>query len=313
LDTTLWVDRYIPQTLDEYVWRDGNLRAKAGEWIAAGALPHLCFAGKSGLGKTSLAKLLLKLLNVPSGDILFIKASRVRKVELLEAQITGFVQTYPMIENEHGIKYVILDEADALSLLSQKFLRSEIEQYSATVRFIFTCNYVEKIESAIRSRCQEFNFEALDQSEFVMRVAEILDREGVAADTDILCEYIEAAYPDLRKCIGLVEQNTVEGRLCAKPKSDHAAHDFMFEVVEMFRKRQHTAARKLIISQASPEEYDDIYRWLYRNVELFGDTPDQHDDALIIVRDGLYKSKFVADEEINLSATICEMVRLTRK
>ena len=309
----LWVDKFIPQTLDEYVWRDPAMRTKFEEYLREGGMPHLLLSGRAGLGKTSLAKLMLRLLGVPEGDILVIKASTIRKVDDFQDRVIGFVQTYPMIENEHGIKYILLDEADALSHMSQKFLRSEMESFSATARFIFTCNYPQKIEPAILSRLQQFHFEALDMENFIVRVSSVLDRENVRYDLDHLVEYIDVAYPDLRKCIGLVQQNTVGGELQPKPKVDKKSLDWMIDAVAMFKKHQHTAARKMIVQQASVEEYPDVFRFLYQNLDLFGETQDQQDDALVIIRDGLYKHNFVADPEINLSACIVECCRLTRK
>lgn len=308
----LWVDRYIPNTLEEYVWRDQSMRRKFEEYISDGAMPHLLFSGRAGLGKTSLAKLMLKLLGVPEGDILIVKASSVRTVDLFQDKIMGFVQTYPMIENENGIKYILLDEADSLSHMSQKFLRSEMESFSATARFIFTCNYPQKIEPAILSRCQQFHFEALDMENFIIRVSSILDDEQVSYDLDHLVEYIDDAYPDLRSCIGLVQKNTVAGTLQAKPKADGKNTDWLFDAVELFKKNQHTAARKMIVAQASADEYPDVFRWMYNNLDLWGDTQDRQDDALVIIRDGLYKCGAIADQEINLSATFCELIRLTR-
>lgn len=313
LSIQLWVDKYIPASIEQYVWRDSAMRRKFEEYLAEGAMPHVLFSGRAGLGKTSLAKLMLKLLGVPSGDILIIKASNLRRVEELQEKIMGFVQTYPMIENINGIKYILLDEADSLSHLSQKFLRSEMESYSSTARFIFTCNYPQKIEPAILSRCQQFHFEALDMENFIIRVASILDDETVTYDIDHLVEYIDEAYPDLRKCIGLVQKNTIAGTLEQKPKADSRSTDWLFDAVGLFKSNRHGDARKMIIAQASVDEYPDIFRWMYNNLELWGATQDQQDDALIIIRDGLYKSSFVGDAEINLSATFAQLMQLTRK
>lgn len=307
--TALWVDSHAPKTLDDYVWRDETMRSKFEEWIGEGALPHLLFSGRAGMGKTSLARLLTKSLNVPDGDVLFVKASRERKVDLLEDRITGFAQTYPMIDNPHGIKYIILDEADSMSLQAQKFLRSEMDHYSATVRFIMTCNYPEKIMPAISSRCQSFHFEALSQEAFILRVMGVLAAEKVEYDNQVLTDYIEESYPDLRRCIGLVQKNTVAGVLTSKTEESRTL-DYMIDAVELFKNRRHTEARKIICAQVQPEEYPQVFRFLYENVALFGDTPDQQDDALVIIRDGLYKHSIVADAEINLSATIVQLVRI---
>ena len=299
----LWVDKYASKSMDEYVWRDTVMRERFEEWIQEGALPHLLFSGKPGMGKTSLARLLLKLLNVPEGDILFIKASSrdARTADGLETKITRFAQTYPMFDNQHGIKYIILDEADSMSPLAQRFLRSEIEQYSATVRFIFTCNYPDKMESAVVSRCQQFHFDALSQQDFVLRILAILQ--------SVLADHIDETYPDLRKCIGVIQKNTVGGVL--RPKtSETFRNQSLGEVVNLFQQRKHTEARKMLISSLTHEEYPDAFRFLYENMSLFADTEEQEDDGLVIVRDGLFKHNFISDPEINISATIVQLVRM---
>ncbi len=307
----VWSEKYRPQTLDEYVWRDPTMRRKFETWLEQGVLPDLILSGRAGTGKTSLVKLLLKLLGVPEGDILTIKASRERQVDKIEARITGFVQTYPMMENEHGIKYVFLDEADSMSHLSQKFLRSEMDHYKATTRFIFTLNYINRMEPAIISRCQHFHFEALSQDEFLVRVADVLAAEKVTYEPEHLVEYIGMTYPDLRKCIGVLDQNTIRGVLQPKPRADEANRDYLIDAIAMFKSRRFGEARKLIISQTVADEYPDVFRWLYQNLELWG-SEEQQDEALIVIRDGLYKHSFVADAEINLSATISQLAQLLR-
>lgn len=309
----LWVEKYRPTTLDDYVWRDLTMREKFEEFLSHGALPHLLLSGKSGLGKTSLAKLMLKLLGIPDGDILTIYASRERKIDEIQERIMNFVKTYPMIDNPTGMKYVLLDEADAMSQQSQKFLRSEMENFTDTTRFILTCNYPQKIMPAILSRCQQFHFEALKQEDFVVRLQAILVEENINFEVNDLVDFIDGTYPDLRKCINLIEQSCVNGNLRPLNKEDSNVHDYMFEAIELFKARQHSTARKMIVSQASVEEYPEIFRFLYNNLDLWSEEQDTQDDALIIIRDGMYKHNFCADSEINLSATIAELVRLGRK
>lgn len=310
MTVSIWTEKYRPNTLDEYVWRDPNMRSKVVEWIAEGGIPHLILSGKSGLGKTSLAKLILKMLNVPKGDILEINASRDRRIDALQDRIVQFCSTYTMIDNEHGIKYVLLEEADSMSILAQKFLRAELESNLSHVRFIFTCNYVNKIEPAIIGRCQHFNFEELAMEEFIVRLSNILDEESVTYEIPNLIEYIETAYPDLRKCINMIQQSTVAGILQPMTGHEGLGFDYLVEVANMFKANNHKAARQLIVEQASVEEYPEIFRFLYQNLELWGESDAQQDDALIIIRDGLYKHAIISDPEINLSATILQLCRL---
>jgi DNA polymerase III delta prime subunit len=308
-----WTFKYLPKELSDYVWRDPLLQQKANEWLGEGALPHLILSGKSGLGKSALAKLLLRLLGVPKGDILELNASRERKIDDLQDRITTFCSTYTMIDNQHGIKYVLLEEADAMSLLAQKFLRAELESNIGHVRFIFTCNYQEKIETAIRGRCQHFHFEALDLEEFVQRLMFILDSEKVSYKQDELIEFIEATYPDLRKCINTVQQSTVGNVLQPMSKAEAKGFDYLLEVSGLFKKGQHKQARELLVANAPLEEYPDLYRFLYQNLNLWGSTNDQQEDALLIIRDAVYRDQIVADREINMAACIVELGRIARK
>jgi replication factor C small subunit len=308
----IWTEKHRPQELDEYVWRDPVMHAKVVEWLAEGAIPHLILSGKSGLGKTSLAKLMLRQLGVPKGDILEINASKERKIDEVQDRVTNFCSTYTMIDNEHGIKYVLFEEADSMSLLAQKFLRAELESNVNHVRFIFTCNYKEKINTAIIGRCQHFHFEALQMEEFVIRLSNILEIEKVKYSLDDLIVYIENAYPDLRKCINMVQQSTVAGVLTPMHTGEGRSFDYLVEVTAMFQNGQHKAARDLIVEQATVDEYPEIFRFMYQNLELWGKTADKQDDALLLIRDAIYRDAIVSDREISLSATLCELARLGR-
>lgn len=310
MSVELWTEKYRPRTLDEYVWRDPQQRAKFEELIKSGALPHLLFAGVSGTGKTSLAELLLKLMGIPKGDILKIPASRERKVEDIQDKIMNFVNTWAL--GETGIKYIILDEADAMSPLAQRILRNEMESYHDSCRFILTCNYPEKIIPAVHGRCQTFIFKTLDRDEFTTRLGEILTVEEVAFEVEPLLEVVERTYPDLRKCINLAQQSTVGGTL-QMPKAEEAGEkEYLLEMANLFKAGRTLEARKLIIAQAQAEEYPDIYRFLYRNLALWGETDDQQDRALMEIRTGLVNHALVADPEINLAATMCALNMISR-
>jgi replication factor C small subunit len=309
MSVSLWVEKYRPRTMEEFVWRDDRQRAKVQEWIAEGALPHLLFSGVPGTGKTSLAELLLRLLGIGSGDILKINASRERQIDVIQDKIVNFVSTWAL--NPTGIKYIILDEADSMSHMAQKLLRGEMETYADTCRFILTCNYPDKIIEAIHSRCQGFHFLTLDRDDFTARAGEVIMTEGVEFDIDTLLDHVNASYPDLRKCINVMQQNVSNGVLMPTPAEDENTKDYMFEMVEMFKAGKYLEARKIICAQAQAEEYPDIYRYFYRNLELWGSSQDSQDEALLVIRRGLVNHSMVADIELNLAATIVELSRIT--
>jgi DNA polymerase III delta prime subunit len=273
--------------------------------IAGGSLPHLLFAGVSGTGKTSLAELILTLMGVPDGDILVIPASRERKVEEIQDRIEAFANVWAL--GPTGIKYIILDEADSLSPLAQRVLRNEMDGNDASTRFILTCNYQDRIIPAIQGRCQTHVFKTLDRDDFTARLGEILMREEVSFEIDALLATVEAAYPDMRKAINLAQQNTLEGVLSPPRSDDGAAKDYLIEMAALFRAGRTQEARKLIVSQAQIEEYGDIYRFLYQNLDLWGETEEKQDNALLAIRKGLVNHSIVGDPEINLAATMVEL------
>lgn len=302
----LWVEKYRPKKLKDYVFRDEHQKAQVVTWVKDGSIPHLLFSGNAGIGKTTLAKVLLNELGIEEYDILEINASRTNSVEDVRDKITNFVQMIPF----GPFKVVLLDEADYLSPNAQAALRGVMEEYHATSRFILTCNYPNRIIPALHSRCQGFHIEKVDQTEFTARVATILVEEGVDFDLDTLDTYVKVTYPDLRKCINMVQQNVVEQKLKSPDKADAGQSDWKVDMVQLFKVGDIQNARKLVCSSARPEEMEEIYRWLYDNLELFGKDEETKDSALLIIKQGLVDHGLIADPEINLAATLIKLARL---
>ena len=184
-----------------------------------------------------------------------------------------------------------------------------MEEYHTTARFILTCNYPNKIIPALHSRCQGFHIAKIDQTEFTARVAEILITEGVQPDLDTLDTYVKATYPDLRKCINMVQMNVQDNSLLKPNEGDTGESDWKLDMVELFKAGEITKARKLLCGSVRPEEMEEIYRWLYDNIELFGDEEKQ-DQAVLIIKQGLVDHTLVVDPEINLAATLIRLARL---
>jgi replication factor C small subunit len=301
----LWVEKYRPSTVDGYVFRDNHQREQVKTWIKEKSIPHLLFSGSAGIGKTTLAKILFNELEVNNLDLLEINASRTNSVDDVRDKIINFVQMIPFGD----FKVVLLDEADYLSPNAQAALRGVMEEYHHTARFILTCNYPNKIIPAIHSRCQGFHVAKTDQTEFTARVAEILISEGVQFDIDTLDSFVKATYPDLRKCINTVQMNSGDNVLHSPEKGDTGEADYKFKMVELFKSGKIAEARKLLCSQARPEEMDEIYRWLYDNVEIFGEEANQN-KAILIIKQGLVDHTLVIDPEINLAATLIRLGNL---
>ena len=302
----LWTELYRPSTLDDYVFRDDAQRKQVQQWVDSRTIPHLLFSGAPGTGKTTLAKVLINMLEIDEYDVLEINASRENSVENVRDKITNFVQTMPFGE----FKVVLLDGADYISPNGQAALRGVMETYASSSRFILTCNYPNKVIPALHSRCQGFHIEKIDHTEFTARVATVCVTEGVDVDIDTLDSYVKATYPDLRKCLNLCQMNTIDGKLVKPNEGDSATADYKLAVVDLFKQGKILEARKMLCSQVRPEEMDELFRWMYDNLELWGSTQEQKDVAILIIAKGLRNIPMVADQEINLAATLVELCQI---
>jgi len=305
----LWVEKYRPKQLKDYVVRDEAQRQQIQSWITDKAIPHLLLSGAPGVGKTTLAKVLFHELDVSGYDILEINASRENSVDTVRDKINNFVQIMPF----GAYKYVLLDEADYMSPNGQAALRGVMESYHTSARFILTCNYPNRVIPALHSRCQGFHMETIDKTEFTARTAEILIAEQVEPDIETLDTYVKASYPDLRKYINMIQQNCRGGKLMPPATGDSGQQDYRLQMVELFKQGKIQEARKLVCAQARPEECEEIYRWLYDNLDLISKNEDHQDKAVLIIKQGLVDHSFVADPEINLASVMIKLARLSNE
>ena len=300
----LWTETYRPKTVDEYVFTDVSVKEQVVGWIEEGACPHLLLHGPAGTGKTTLAKVLVNQLGIDDYDFLQVNASRDNGVDFLKTKIEGFVSTLPF----GHLKIVLLDEADYLSPNAQGLLRGLMETYQAQARFVLTCNLVHKIITPIKSRCVDLQINKTDVTEFTARVATVLVTENVEFDLDTLDSYVKATYPDLRNCLKLVQQYSNTGKLISpKDEQSSSTADYRLTMVELFKQKRIREARKLLCDQARPEEMEDIFRWMYDNLDLWSHTDQGKDEAIMIIRKGIVWHSQCGDPEINLSATITEL------
>ena len=299
----LWTEKYRPNDINGYVFRDDEQKAQVKTWIDGKSIPHLLFSGAPGVGKTTLAKILIKQLEIDDFDVLEINASRENSIDTIRDKITGFVQTMPFGD----FKVVLLDEADYISPNGQAALRGVMETYHASARFILTCNYPNRVIPALHSRCQGFHIEKVDRTEFTARIATVLVAENVELDIETLDTYVRSTYPDLRKCLNLCQMNSTDGKLTNVKGDEGGSADWRVDAVNLFKAGKIVEARKLMCATVRPEEMEDVFRWMYDNLELFSSTLEGQDSAIIIIRQGLVNHSFVADPEINLSATMVEL------
>lgn len=304
----LWAEKYKPQTLDEYIFHDNSQKQSINRMIADGTIPHLLFSGVQGSGKSALSHVLVKELGIDESDILTINASDENSVDVMREKIKNFISTFAFGK----FKVVRLEEADYISLAGQAVLRKFMEdEYADSARFILTCNYENKIIPAIKSRSQHFRFKASNRDDVTEFVANILLSERIKFDLGLLDKYISIGYPDIRKIVNMLQQNSNDGALQSLV-SEKESGDYKFRLLDMIALDNWEEARVLACENVLPEEWEDLYRFLYENLHKAPkySIQEKWEAGIVIIADHLYKNSIVADPEINAAAMFIRLAQV---
>jgi len=303
---SLFVEKYRPSTLDDIILTDENY-AVFNQFKNQEEIPNLLFAGAPGIGKTSLAKIIVK--DLIECDYLYINASDENDIESIREKCIPYAKQRP---SKGKINVIILDECDGLLQESQRALRNIIEEYSRTTRWILTCNYIHRIIPALQSRCQSFDLTP-PVLEVVKRCADILNYEKITLteeNRDYFIKLIKKDYPDIRKCINNIQKYSVNGRLTIeKEETDKVFIDELYEFIE---KKNAVKIRKFLVE--NDEKFNGEYHSLLKL--LFNYTYEKEDlkeelkrDLLIIISEYLYRNTFVLDKEINAFTCCLELIK----
>jgi replication factor C small subunit len=305
LKSTLWTEKYRPKAITDYVFSDPQQKLQIENWIEKQDIQNVIFYGPAGTGKTTLVKVLVNELNIDPYDFLMINASRERSIDVIRNQVSSFAATMPF----GRMKILALDEFDGATPEAQAALKAVIEMYPLC-RWLFTANSKNRIIPPIHSRCQSMEIAKLDITEYTTRAAQILVDENIDFDLETLDIYVKAYWPDLRKCINSLQLNSIDGKLISPSSVNSSSADYKLIALTLFKDKKYREARKIVCEQIRPEETDDFFRFLYDNLHLFGNTPEQLDQAIIVIKNNLVKIPLAADHEILISATITELMQI---
>ena len=292
----LWVEKYRPKTLSDLVLSDTN--KKYFESITD-EIPNLLFVGTPGLGKTTLARILID--DVLKCQYLYINASDENGIDTIRSKVVGFSQTKSL---DGSIKVVILDEADGITIDGQRALRNTMEEYSSQTRFILTANYKHKIIPAIQSRTQSFDLNPPFE-DVVTRIVEIVKSEGVKIDDSQKGNFVNTIkqnYPDIRKIINAVQKACVKGKFTIDIALDSK------EIVDRIHKELQGSnvigLRKYLIENENEfqGDYHNLMKQYLNFVYESNIADDKKREYILILSDYMYKDVFVLDKEINAFA-----------
>ena len=294
----LFVEKYRPQDLNGFVG-DDTIRLKIQEYLKTGKLQNLLLFGPAGTGKTSLAKLIVKQLEA---DHLYINASDERGIDTIRDKIIPFASSIGF----NGLKVVILDESDYLTAQAQATLRNVMESFSASCRFILTCNYLDRIISPLQSRCMAFGITPPSKKEVGQHILQICESEGINYTKEDLGQVIITHYPDIRKILNTLQGSLKDNQLVLDTKSLKNT-DFENKVVNGLKNKTPLKDIRQIIADSGATQFESLFRCLYDNVEEYTTNIG---DAIIIIAQYQYEYGFVVDKEICVAAMLNKLLKL---
>jgi replication factor C small subunit len=295
----LWVEKYRPQVLEEYV---GNeiIKNKIADYLTQGSIQNLLFHGVAGTGKTTLAKLIAKNLNC---DLLYLNASDERGIDTIREKIIPFASTMGF----NDVKIVILDEADYLTPQAQATLRNTIESCSATTRFILTCNYLERIISPLQSRCQTFEITPPSKTEVIEHISNITAEEKLFdVEIEDVQKVVNTHYPDIRKIINTIQGSIVDGYVKI---DDNSLKNSQLgdQIVDALEKKLKLSAIRQMLADSGAREFDGLFKVLYDNVSKY---TNREGEAILIIAKYQYEYTFVLEKEICIAAMLNKLLEI---
>jgi len=295
----IWCEKYRPSTLNDIVLNK-TARTYFNNVQEEKNIPNVLFVGKPGIGKTSLAKIIVK--DILKCQYLYINASDENGIDTIRTKVLNFAQTQSLFGS---IKIIILDECDGLSIDAQKALRNSIEEYHDLTRFVLTANYKHKIIPALQSRCQIFDI-SYDKNDYITKLISIVKAEGLKISKDQFTSIIDSCYPDFRKGINTLQKYNLSG---GNDPEVFNNVEFFDGLLDLLRNKKYTTIRKHIIKNESVfnNDYDELFKHLFNYMYECKLNEDKKRDCLITVSRYFYQNSQCIDQEINFYSCILDL------
>ena len=299
---TLFTERFRPTDPKDYI---GNevFKASLDQWIKQQDIPHILLYGPAGTGKTTAAKLIVANLDC---DHIYINCSDENGIETIREKVKSFASAATF----RALKVVIMDEADFLTINAQAALRNVIETFSKTTRFVFTCNYVERIIDPLQSRTSVFEVLPPSKSEVAKRCISILDEETCNRATEDIVEIVNKTYPDIRKTLNLLQSCIVydpAGTFLQLNKDIVNQKQYTDQIIDLIKSNDDKAFNQIrqLVADSNIRDYNELYRALFENLDSF------HNPVLgtIIIAESQYQSVMAPDKEITFMGCIANLIK----
>lgn len=296
---TLYTEKYRPDTLEGYIGNDG-FKSSLQQWIDSNDIPHLLLCGGAGVGKTTAAKLIINNINC---DSLYINCSDENGIDTIRDKVKSFASAASFKPQ----KVVVMDEADFLTINAQAALRNIIETFSLNTRFIFTCNYIERIIDPIQSRTVVFELTPPSMQDVAFKCVEILDLEKIIYSKGDIVRIIKQTYPDIRKSLNLLQSSIKNGELQQSRDiiNFKQTSDQVIELLKGKNIKQFNPIRQ-IVTDSNIRDYNELYRALFERADEYNNS------ALVtlIIAEYQYKSLNSPDKEICFCGCIAKLLQL---
>ena len=293
----LLVEKYRPTVLQDYVGNE-NVKETIQKYLDKNDIQNFIFYGPAGTGKKTLAKLIVKNLNC---DHLYINASDENGIDTIREKVKGFASA----ASWNGIKVVILDEADFITINGQAALRNVIETFSRSTRFILTCNFVERIIDPIQSRCQVLKIVPPSKGIIAHHLAEILEKEDIIFRHSQVGVIVRRNYPDVRKMLNTIQLSNQDGKLKID-ESVLASNNYTKEVLKELTQTKNWIKIRQIIADSGVKDFEELYRLLFEYISVY--AKDKEGSVTIILNEHLFQANFRIDKEINIMSAIAKII-----